>query len=177
MKYLNLLSSQTNFFQPSWDIFTALFFAGTVFLFSLTAGKNKLVAGIISLYISLVLEKMIFYPYLEKYLSKIGINFSNFYILKIIVFLLIFIFLTLFFSRRIFSKKNYGDGFLLEAFILSFLQTGFLMAIFFSFLPLEILNKFSSFVYYFFISGLAKSIWTIAPVLVIILLGLGADER
>lgn len=169
MKYLEVFSQRVNFSQPSWDIFLAIFFIGAIFLYGFTAGKSRLIIGIISLYISLVLEKIIPYAWIEGSLNKIGASFLPFYVFKIIIFVLVFSFVVFVFSKRSFYRIGDRQKWW-QVIVFSFLQFGFFMSIVLVFLPVEILNNFLPLSYYFFASDLARIVWTITPAMAIILL-------
>ncbi len=169
MKYLEIFSQQVSLSQPSWDIFLAIFFIGVIFLYGFTAGKCRLIIGIISLYISLVLEKIIPYTWIEGGLSKAGASFFPFYIFKIIIFVIIFSFVVFIFSKRSFYRIGDRQKWW-QVMVFSFLQFGFFMSIVLVFLPVEILNSFLPLSYYFFVSDLARIVWTTTPAMAIILL-------
>jgi len=169
MKYLEIFSQRVSLSQPSWDIFLAIFFIGAIFLYGFTAGKSRLIIGIISLYISLVLEKILPYAWIENSLIKTGASFFPFYIFKIIIFVLIFSFVVFIFSRRSFYRIGNAQKWW-QVIVFSFLQFGFLMSIILAFIPAEILNNFLPLSYYFFVSDLARIVWTTTPAMAIILL-------
>lgn len=155
---------QINWTQPSWDLLVLFVFLAAVFLCGIVLDKSRFVILLISIYIALVV--MDAFTYLRKITS--GTFLEKIFDFQIIIFLLLFFILLFFLSRSGFFQGIGGRGRWGEIILFSVLHTGFLISVIFSFLPEEFLKQSLPFAQIIFNSDLAKFLWIILPVIVII---------
>jgi len=145
---MNIVSKISSYIKEIFTSFTDLSIASTVaiattaalFVFALRYGKDRMIALIFSLYISLLVY--IHFPYTEKFLlftgSDIKILLSNaiiFFAFVIMVYVII--------ERVIFADyPSRGTRRLLEAFLLSLAATALLIAFAYNILPIASFYSF-----------------------------------
>ena len=134
------------------------------FVYTFMVSRGKLLAILVSTYMAYVLVQ--FAPFLD----------SD--IVKIIVFSVVFLLVLLILSNVIFQTPIGSETLGLPlAFVFSVLQVGFLISVFFSFLPPEILETFSPLLQTMFASQMALFVWATAPVLFLIYVGYKINRR
>lgn len=152
-----------NWTQPSWDLFIVLFFVVAAFLYGLSLGRDRVIAILVSIYMALAITTNA--PYLTSFTAEISINNAS--ILKVSVFLGMFIILFFLMSRSallntIASADVQGRWW--HAIVFSFFHVGLLLSITLGYLPQDYVNFISPDMRSLFISEQAKFFWLVAPV-------------
>lgn len=145
--------------NPSWDLMVVLFFVAAGFFYGITLGKTKLVAALLSLYISgLIFENFSYLDYFVK-----GQPLLNVFLFRALVFAILIILLTVLFSRFLSADRISGTREWWKVFVLSFLEVGLLMSFIFQLLPAKELFNFSPIVENLFASSRAFFWWLTLP--------------
>ena len=118
--------------HPTWDLILIFAMIAIGFFYGLSRGRHKMVSSVLNTYIALAVFNAVPIATIAGY-----IKLDNIFIVKIIVFFAIFLPLTFLLNRGRprFFRSNISWW---QVFILSFIQTGLLIHIIFSFLPPEI---------------------------------------
>jgi hypothetical protein len=165
----NNLLQNFNWHSPSWDLFILLFWAVASVFYAFAAGRGKIISMLMSLYIAklLVLQA----PWLANAINQ-NLPSSLNSLQELVSFLLIFIVLFILLSRYAFRTSADGRHFAAIPFtlIFSILQIGLLINIILSYLAVSG-KTFSPLVSLIFLSNYSGFIWTILPLLFLILLG------
>lgn len=150
----------------TWDIFLAGFFVVGALLYGVSLGKDRIISMMVSIYMALAIVAT-----LPDFVLNIKIN-SNF-TLQITAFIAVFLLLFFMLSRQAVwnSLSPSSDGKWWQVLLFSFLHVGLLVAVTMSFLPAEVLAKFSDFVVYAFTDQWTYFGWIVAPVLAMIFVG------
>ena len=168
MSYLTTSRQVINLFltNPTWDILALLFFFAAVFLYGLIAGRNRIIALLLSSYPAALIGQFI--PFRDSFLA--GLNSSQALFIRTFIFfvLLIFIFRLLNhsgFVRRGINKKR---G---QVLFLSFLNVGLWASILITYMPAlkEPLISFAPLTQLLFGSNLAHFVWLILPIIILFL--------
>jgi hypothetical protein len=145
--------------NPTWDLMAVLFFVAAGFFYGITLGKMKLVAALLSLYISaLVFEN---FSYLDYFIK--GQTLLNVFLFRALVFVILIILLTILFNRFLLRDNVSGTREWWKIFLLSFLEVGLLMSFVFQLLPAKELFNFSPIVKNLFASSRAFFWWLTLP--------------
>ena len=157
--YLNKINWST----PTWDLFIFVFFVGAAFLYTISLGRTKIVASLVSLYVSLAVVTNL--PYLIRFTE--GTLAAQFFAFKTIIFIAVFIILFAILSRSTFLEGvvSGSPGSLWGAAILSVLHVGLFISIILSFLPIEALGRLAPITRTVFAGHLGRSFWLIVPLL------------
>ena len=145
--------------NPSWDLIAILFFVAAGFFYGITLGKTKLVAVLLSLYVSaLVFEN---FSYLDQFIK--GQSFLNVLLFRILVFAILVVLLAILFNRFLSIDRISGTREWWKIFILSFLGVGLLISFVFRFLPAKEIFNFSPIVKNLFASSRTFFWWLTLP--------------
>jgi len=153
---MNLASIFSNFGIPqqlSQDIMLAFFIALISFVFGMFIGRYRLISILVNIYVSYSIVNVI--P--ERFLTE--------YYYKVFIFWAIIVALTLA-SRRLFEIyiTGSGSGFLWRIFVMSFLETVFLISVSLSLLPKKIaLGYVSADAYNYLATEWARLAWMLIP--------------
>ncbi len=156
--------SGLNFAIPSWDIIVVLIFIVASIIYAMSFGRRKVLVVLFSTYISLAIANAL--PFVEslfasKFLDKL-------YLVKIVLFLAIFVILYLFLKRSALLRYMKGSSPytpFMQIVVLSVSHTGLLISIVISFFPTELVDSLSFFTRNTFASELAQFIWIIIPII------------
>ena len=149
-----------NWFAPSWDLIIGLFFVVFVLLYGLSLGKERSLVMLASTYIGYAVASNL--PFIDDALSK-SINLGSVQTLKLAVFLITMVSLFVLFARTGVFGGGGGQSVILTM-VLSIFHVGLFISIVFSFLPLDFVEQFSTFIKIVFDSDLAHFVWLLAPV-------------
>ena len=151
---------QTLVSNPSWDVIVILFFVAAGFFYGLFTGKSRLVSILISTYVAaFVFENFRYFDFLvagRSVLETFLIRASSFFLLLIVAAMII----SRFMVRRDFEARVWW-----QAFGLSFLEVGLVIALMFQFLPAREFFEFSPLVERLFAGTEAFSWWLLIPLL------------
>ena len=147
---------------PSWDSVILLFFIISVVMYGFVLGRDRVVAILISTYISLAVTTNL--PYMEQISDAINKGNSSFFQISsfLVVFVLIFILLT---RGSIIRRLSSLAGSWWQIIIFAVLQVGLFTSIIMSFLPIETHEVFSEVTVELFISERGRFAWMILPVI------------
>ena len=142
-----------------------LFFVISVLIYSFTLGRDRIVAILISTYLSLAVATNL--PYADKLnelISRTG-GFAFQTAAFLAAFILLFVFLSS--SSLIQSLSNLGGSFW-QVILFSLLQVGLLTSVILSFLPPAALDQLSFFTKIVFLSELGRFCWVVLPILALV---------
>jgi hypothetical protein len=159
-----------NWSQPSWDVFIVLFFIVSALLYGFSMGRDRILTMLVSVYMSIAVVKYI--PYVTAFNASVSFNDS--FAIRISVFLGAFVLLFFLLSQSALLKMFGGlgeQGSWWQVGLFSLLQAGLLISVTLSFFPAASGDWISPFIRAVFVSDLAKTIWVLAPITVMIFLG------
>lgn len=155
-----------NFAVPTWDLFIIIFFLAAVFLYGLTLGRDRVLMILISIYMALAVINTA--PYIDTLRAEI--NVGQFFAMRVIMFLSLFVFLFFLISRsallRSFTKDSPGSW--SQVFVFSVLHVGLLTSITLSFLPKNSLAHLAPITQSVFISDPGRLAWLLLPIVAMI---------
>lgn len=157
-----------NWTQPSWDLFIVLFFVVAAFLYGLSLGRDRIVAILVSMYMALAISTNA--PYLTSFTATISINNGS--ILKVTVFLGMFLVLFFLLSRSALMNtiaSADAQGRWWHAIVFSFFHVGLMLSITLGYMPTDVVKHISEGMRNLFISDEAKFFWLVAPVVMMAL--------
>lgn len=155
-----------NWSFPTWDLFIFIFFIVSVVLYGLALGRDRILAILFSIYISLAVVSNL--PFInERTAEKFG--FGPVFVLKICVFAAGVVGLFLLFSRMGLLSSFTENASFFHITIFSVLHVGLLISIILSFLPPDALESLASFTRTLFTSDMARFLWILAPIAAMLL--------
>jgi hypothetical protein len=147
---------------PTWDIMILLFLIISVIVYSFTLGRDRIVALLISTYLSLAITTNL--PYVDKLTEYI--NQAVHLTFQVPAFLIVFILIFVFLSRSsLLQGLSSLSGGWWQTILFSLLQVGLLSSVILSFLPEAALLKLSFFTQIVFTSDLGRFCWILLPIL------------
>lgn len=156
-------STLLNISSSSWDwyLLGALCVLGLIYAF--TYGKHRSILTLLSLYIAAFIIDHI--PFLYTWIKGSGAPYA-----QMIVFGILFIVLTIFFTRGILGRNLYGFTFSsqVEVVLFSFLQLGLLVMIFGLFSPGPLIAHFTPTTQAVFTHEYARLSWMLVPLAFVI---------
>lgn len=150
--------------HPTWDIVLIFVMIAIGFFYGISRGRHKMVSSVINTYVSLAVFHAMPIEAIARY-----IKIENLFIVKTAVFFAIFLPLVFLLNRgrpRYF-KSNISWW---QVFLLSFIQTGLLIHIVFSFLSSETVKQLAPFTRSFFANTNLTIWWLVIPLLFMIFL-------
>lgn len=164
--FFGILSNWSDLFRqidlssPTWDLFILLLFATGVLLYGITMSRDRILVILISIYMSMAVV------YNTPYLARRGLGIGETFSLKVIFFILLFIFLFYILSRSplLYALGGAGGG-IFQTVLFSLLHVGLLVSVILSFLPTNVLSAFAPITRIIFTSDFGKFFWTILPIL------------
>ncbi|MBI2628441.1 MAG: hypothetical protein HYW71_03445 [Candidatus Niyogibacteria bacterium] len=160
---LNLAAFSSVFANPTWDVLAVFFFVAAGFFYGISAGRARMTAVLLSIYISQLLFE--YTRFINFFLE--GRKIMEIFLLKAAVFFVLIIILSHFFIRNVFRPISEDSGIWWQIFLLSFSEVGLLISVVFRLLPAAELFTFSPLVSYFFASPNAHFWWLILPLFVL----------
>lgn len=165
-------------FAPTWDLLVFIGAIVAVFLYGMASGKGRILTLLLSTYFSFLITTLMPWQEIGAYFNYDkdfpSIIFQAFVLLALIV---AFCFLL---PNSVLSSVSRagrsGRGSWWQSAVLSFLVVGFLTSIILSFLPVKDLSGVNSLLVQFFTGGIPKFIWTLLPIVAIVLLRRGRGE-
>lgn len=157
---------KVNLSNPTWDLFLVGFFVVGALLYGLSLGKDRIISIMVSIYMALAVVAA-----LPDFVLNIKVNES--YTVQITAFLSVFIVLFFLLSRQavLNSLAPSGEGKWWQTLIFSILHVGLLVSVTLSFMPIQILSRFSTLTQYLFTNDWTKFGWIAAPIMAMILIG------
>ncbi|MFA6322647.1 MAG: hypothetical protein WCX71_04190 [Candidatus Buchananbacteria bacterium] len=150
---------------PTWDIIILCFVIISVLIYSFTLGRDRIVALLISTYLSLAIATNL--PYMDELTA--WINNSVHFSYQISAFLIVFAILFIFLSRSsLLQNLSSLAGTWWQTIMFSLLQVGLLVSIILSFLPNNAISRLSDFTQVVFISDLGKFCWIVLPIVALV---------
>jgi len=162
------LVEQINWSEPTWDLFIILFFVIAALLYGLSLGRNRIIAIMVSIYMTLAVINA--FP-LQFFGNEVRVNET--FALQIGTFIAIFLGLFFILSRSALSGTILNSGVggrWWQVIIFSFLQVGMLISVVLSFLPADILNNLTLVTRSIFIGEWQEFLWIASPVVAMIIM-------
>jgi len=147
---------------PTWDLVILLFFILSVLIYSFTLGRDRIVAIMISTYISLAVTTNL--PFMQDLTEMIN-SFGRL-TFQISSFLIVFVLLFFMLSRgKVIQGFSNLSGTWWQIMVFALLQVGLMASIIMSFLPEVALEHFSNYTKTIFVSDIGKFVWLVLPIL------------
>ncbi|MFH1129535.1 MAG: hypothetical protein V1686_02250 [Patescibacteria group bacterium] len=147
----------------SWEMIVFLFLFAGGFLLGLMIGKDKLFLMLLGGYVSSAIISIV--P-IKKLLPDFFKAEENF-VVMIVLFLLLIGIVYLLFSKSILKARRKANRAIFQAFFYGIFLVGIVVSMIFSFLPADLISKFSSLPLEVFNTTLARIIWFIVPLIFI----------
>lgn len=150
--------------HPTWDIVLIFVMIAIGFFYGISRGRHKMVSSVINTYVALAVFNVVPIESIAHY-----IKVENLFIVKTIVFFAIFLPLIFLMSR---GRPRYFKSTISwwQVFLLSFIQTGLLIHIVFSFLSPETTKQLAPLTKSFFANTNLTIWWLTIPLLFMIFL-------
>ncbi|MBI2416287.1 MAG: hypothetical protein HYV33_06570 [Candidatus Kerfeldbacteria bacterium] len=162
--------NQVNIGNPTWDLFLVGFFVVGALLYGLSLGKDRIIAIMVSIYMALAVVAA-----LPEFVLNIKVNDS--YTVQITAFFSVFVVLFFLLSRQavLNALSPDGHGKWWQVLLFSVLHVGLLVSVTMSFLPPNLLAKFSPLSQMIFTQEWTKFSWIMAPIIAMMLVGRNRD--
>lgn len=157
-----------NWASPSWDIFILLFFVVGSLLYGLSLGRDRVLVILMSVYVALAVVTNS--PPLESF--QLSVNVSENAVMKITIFLGIFVVLFFLLARSGLLKtfgRSGAPGSWWQTIVFSVLQVGLLISVTLNFLPHDMTAGLTETTKQIFMSENGRTAWLILPVLVMVI--------
>lgn len=156
--------------NPSWDLFLVGFFVVGALLYGVSLGKDRIISIMVSIYMALAVVAA-----LPDFVLNIKVNEN--YTLQITAFIAIFVVLFFLLSRQavLNSLAPTTQGKWWQVLLFSILHVGLLVSVTLSFMPPEMVHKFSGLTQYIFTNEWTRFAWIIAPIIAMIFVGRSAE--
>lgn len=159
-KISNILSN------PSWDIIVLFFFVSVGFFYGISAGKNRFVSLLFSLYVAGFLFENFFY--LDKFIGK-G-NIFEVFLARVFVFLIMVFLLNILFFKVFRLNTESGERKWWQIFLISLFSSGLFFSYIFHLFPSKEIFTFSPVVQNLFVSDAAFFWWLTLPLVALFLI-------
>lgn len=157
--------------NPSWDLFIGLFFVIGALLYGFSLGRDRIIVIMVSIFMALAVVQT-----MPQFVVDIAFNGQS--AVQVTTFISLFIVLFFLISRSALLRTlgaGLSNGKWYQTIVFSVLHVGLLISITMSFLPQDILTKFTPQTQQLFTGEWPRFLWIIAPILAMILFG-GKDE-
>jgi len=156
-----------NWAQPSWDLILVMFFAIATLIYGFSVGRERIVAILVSIYVTMAIVS--YAPYITNTVTEIKIG--NMFAFQITTFVSLFALLFFFLSQSALLKHvgSASHGGIIQSMIFSVLHVGLLTSVILSYLPDSAMQVFSNPIKTVFVTDIAKAIWVTAPIVVMAL--------
>lgn len=158
-----------NVSNPTWDTFLVLFFIVGTLIYSFFASRERLSVVLLSTYSTIAILSAT--PLLRDYMAALPVAEGIPY--RIGIFLFLFILLFVLFSSHMSLRSEMAQSWF-HGVVLSFLQIGLLLSALLSLIPADVFS--TQFVRSFFTDDLPRSVWMLAPIVVMALMRRGAPH-
>lgn len=155
--------SSLNWANPTWDIFILLFFVVGALLYGLSLGRDRVIVILVGIYMALAVVTNA--PALTS--LKLAVNLNENYVMRISVFLGIFVIVFFLLSRSALLKTiggSHAPGSWWQTIVFSVLQVGLLISVTLNFLPAEFTQGLTQVTKNIFMSDQGRSAWLILPI-------------
>jgi len=156
----NLANISTVLSNPTWDVLAIFFFLLVGFFYGILAGRQRLLASLFAIYVSILLFTN--FNYLDFFVQ--GKKILDIFLFRAACLLILIIFLNVVFARTAFSGAKKSAKWW-QAFTLSFLEVGLLMSAIFQLLPAKEIFTFSPIVKTLFASESSFFLWLGLPII------------
>lgn len=163
ISYLTSLNWQ----NPTWDVFILLFFVVGALLYGLSLGRDRVIVILVGIYMALAVVTNA--PALST--LNVALNLNENYVLRISLFLGIFVVVFFLLSRSALLKtigRSGAPGSWWQTIVFSVLQVGLLISVTLNFLPREMTQGLTEVTRNIFMSDQGRSAWLILPILFMI---------
>lgn len=172
ISYLTSLNWQ----NPTWDVFILLFFVIGALLYGLSLGRDRVIVILVGIYMALAVVTNA--PALST--LNVALNLNENYVLRISLFLGIFVIVFFLLSRSALLKtigRSGAPGSWWQTIIFSILQVGLLISVTLNFLPREMTQGLTEVTRNIFMSDQGRSAWLILPILFMIVAPTGRQDQ
>lgn len=156
-----------NWANPTWDIFILLFFVVGALLYGLSLGRDRVIVILVGIYMALAVVTNA--PALSA--VNVALNVNENYVMRISLFLGIFVVVFFLLSRSALLKTIGGSnapGSWWQTIVFSILQVGLLISVTLSFLPKEMTQGLTQVTKDIFMSDRGRSAWLVLPIVFMI---------
>lgn len=163
ISYLTSLNWQ----NPTWDVFILLFFVVGALLYGLSLGRDRVIVILVGIYMALAVVTNA--PALST--LNVALNLNENYVLRISLFLGIFVVVFFLLSRSALLKtigRSGAPGSWWQTIVFSVLQVGLLISVTLNFLTREMTQGLTEVTRNIFMSDQGRSAWLILPILFMI---------
>jgi hypothetical protein len=167
MSYLYKIMPLISGSRPSYGTLLIAVFAILALISTLRQGRGGVVLNIISLYMTIAVTN--FLPFLN--LEIHGFKVENYPLMKVGIFVVIFLLINLFLSHSSLGCLDTGRSTLLSTIVLSLLASGLLISAVAVMLPPNLKNELTGIAQIVFVNELARFAWVLAPIIFIVLIG------
>lgn len=154
-----------NWANPSWDVFILLFFIVGALLYGLSLGRDRVIVIMVGIYMALAVVTNA--PTLAG--LKFDVNLNENSIIRISVFLGVFIVLFFLLSRSGLLRtigRSGAPGSWWQTIVFSILQVGLLISVTLNFLPKEMTQGLTDVTKTIFMSDRGRTAWLILPIII-----------
>ena len=161
------LMSTVNWQKPTWDMFIILFFLISAFVYGISLGRERILAIMVSIYMSLAVVAKL--PKVQSTQSLFSVQSATFLGIFFVVVILL--------SRSALFQTSDEKGSMVQGLLFSILHVGLLISATLSFLPKEATKEFSELTQTLFLRSPALFLWIIAPILATCIFGRKKREK
>ncbi|MFH1956207.1 MAG: hypothetical protein ABIJ28_00975 [Patescibacteria group bacterium] len=152
--------------NPSWDLIVLFVFIAVGFFYGISAGKSRMAALLISLYISgFIFEN---FSYLDKFFKTESLSVIFFY--RVVAFLVLLFLINFLISKVMRLSAGVGEKKWWQVLLISFLSTGLLFSYLFHLFPAKDLFTFSPMVQNIFASDRIFFWWLTLPLVALFII-------
>ena len=144
--------------QPAWDVVVLLFFLVSGIVYGMVAGRGRLLAIFVALYISQLLFAHL--SYFDAFVA--GRGFLAVFVFRTIAFIALFLLIAVLFAKTVFRAKDVERR-VISLMILSLLETGLFISVVVRLLPERELFTLSPLVARMFANDAAYFWWLVLP--------------
>lgn len=164
---------KSNLLSSPWDISILLFFLISTFLYGLSLGRDRIIVILVSIYMSLAVVEA-----LPQFV--LNINFNGNFAFQLTTFIAVFVVLFFFVSRMAILRTigaELSDGKWYQTIVFAFMHVGVLISITMSFLPPEIMQRFTPLTQQIFTGEWQHFAWIAAPLVAMVIFGGQKSEK
>lgn len=161
-----------DFQNPSWDLFIGLFFVIGALLYGFSLGRDRIIVIMVSIFMALAIVQA-----MPRFVVDIAFNGQSAF--QVTTFISLFVILFFLISRSALLRTlgaGLSNGTWYQTVVFSVLHVGLLISITMSFLPENLLMKFTPQTQQIFTGEWPRFAWIVAPILAMIIFGGKSDE-
>ncbi|MFH1451476.1 MAG: hypothetical protein ABIF89_02610 [bacterium] len=156
---------------PSWDLLILVVFIGTLFLYGVSAGKNRLMIVLVSIYLSFALIEVFPWETLAQFLNSKDLPSPT---AEIFLFLIIIVALAFLIPHSVlgagFRGGKSGKSTWFQIAVFTICATGLLASMILSFLPAKVSSDINPLILQIFSGAELQFFWVFLPILALVFL-------